>query len=207
MLSKNIVRSGALAALLVLSSACMHRSGSYVWVDRLPGLASDSSSVSSEYVIAPGDLIGVTVFEHTEMSGRVRVRDDGRVSLPLLNEVSVAGLTPAQLSRKLEGAMKENQLVVAPSVTVSLEERRALRVAVLGEVARPGMYQLESGAGVAEALASAGGFTDFAHKDRIYVVRKMPQQVRIRFSYDAIVAGRGRAASFRLLPGDVVVSE
>lgn len=199
-----LFRIGTLAALTMLSSACVRRSGSYVWVDQLPAPADTSAG---EYMLEAGDLIGVTVWNHAELSARVRVREDGRVTLPLLNDVAVAGRTPGQAARELEGTIKARGLVVSPRVMVSVEETRPLRVAVLGEVARPGMYQLESGAGVAEALASAGGFTDFAHRDRIFVVRKTPKQMRIRFTYDAITAARGRAASFRLRPGDVVVTE
>jgi polysaccharide biosynthesis/export protein len=97
--------------------------------------------------------------------------------------------------------------VVDPRVMVVLEETKPLAVAVMGEVVHAGMYTLIPGAGVAEALASAGGLTEFAHRDRIFVVRRTPQLVRIRFTYSALVGGSGKAPTFRLQNGDVVVTE
>jgi polysaccharide export outer membrane protein len=88
-----------------------------------------------------------------------------------------------------------------------VEETRPLTVPVLGEVAHPGQYALERGAGVLEALAAGGGLTEFAHRDRIFVLRRHPVQVRIRSTFEALSRGQGRAAAFRLESGDVVVVE
>lgn len=200
-------RTHALAFLVTTAvialSACAS-TGPYVWVDKLQGTAE---SPTNGYVFGEGDLISIQVWDHPELATRARVRDDGRISVPFLGDVKVAAMAPDALARELETDLKARGLVVAPHATVSLEERGPLKVAVLGEVARPGLYPLDRGAGVAEALASAGGLTEFAHRDRIFVMRRSPQLVRIRFTFDALVGGRGAAATFQLRPGDVVVSE
>jgi polysaccharide export outer membrane protein len=98
-------------------------------------------------------------------------------------------------------------LAVGARSTVVLEEAAPLHVSVLGEVMRPGYYPLTPGSGLAEALANAGGFTEFAHRDRLYIVRRSPEATRIRFTYDALVHAEGKASAFRLRSGDVLVVE
>lgn len=166
-------------------------------------------TADGEYRITPGDVIAVRVWNQESMSnGHARVRDDGRISIPFLQDVEVAGATPTELSQRLQVKLKT--YVVNPVVTVTVEELRPLRVSVLGEVAHPGQFELERGAGVLNALAAAGGLTDYAHRDAVYVVRNAVENkgpVRVRFRYEALTGGEARAASFRLRPGDVVVVE
>lgn len=157
------------------------------------------------YVIARGDLLQVRVFNQEGMSAKVRVRSDGRVSLPFLNDVEAAGYTPSVLAEQLQVRLKE--YINVPVVTISLEELRPIPVSVLGEVVRPGLYQLELGSGVLQALAVAGGLTEFAHRDRIFVLRQTPAPARIRFTFEALVHAQGKAASFRLQVGDSLVVE
>jgi polysaccharide export outer membrane protein len=151
--------------------------------------------------------VAVRVWDHDELSARGRVRADGKLTMPLLDDIDVEGKRTDEVARFMEQQLKQRNLVVSPRVSVVLEEPRPLSVAVLGEVARAGMYTLDHGAGVAEALASAGGLTEFARRDRIFVVRRTPAPVRIRFSYQALAEARGKAATFRLQPGDVVVAQ
>jgi polysaccharide export outer membrane protein len=138
----------------------------------------------------------------------VKVRGDGKVSLPLVNDWVVAGKMPAQVANELQVRLKE--FINTPVVTVSLEEMRPLSVSVVGEVVRPGLVVLEPGAGVLHALAAAGGLTDFAHKDGLFVLRKPdPTQkpVRVHFTWDNLTAGDPASVKFQLLPQDVVVAE
>ena len=158
-----------------------------------------------EYIIEPGDALNVQVFEQEKISGKMRVRTDGRISLPLLNEIQAAGKTPTALGTEIENGLKK--FIQVPRVTVAVEESSPLRISILGEVAQQGPKDLPRGAGVAQALAAAGGITAFADKDRIFVNRLNPQPARIHFTYDAVTRGVGRAAAFRLRPGDVVVVE
>jgi polysaccharide export outer membrane protein len=193
-----------LAAALALAAGCSHL-GDYVWVDAVtePGAPSET-----EYVIAPGDVLGVRVFSQEGMSGRARVRTDGKISLPFVNDVEAAGQTPAALARRLQLRLKE--FVNNPVVTVSLEEPGPIQVSVLGEVAHPGVFPVQAGANVLQALAAAGGLTPYASHDRIFVLRRSPPGskpplVRIRFTYDKLAHAEGRAAAFRMRDGDVVV--
>jgi polysaccharide export outer membrane protein len=161
----------------------------------------------SGYTIGVGDLLSIQVWDQDKMSAKMRVRSDGRISLPFLNDVDAAGKTPVQLAGELENGLKS--VIISPKVTVSVEESKppTLSISVLGEVTKPGLETLEPGAGVAQALAAAGGLTVFAHKDRIFVVRGGAQATRIHFTYDALTRSAGKATSFKLRTGDVVVVE
>jgi polysaccharide export outer membrane protein len=157
------------------------------------------------YVIQPGDVLQVRVFNQPEMSAKVRVRDDGKVSIPFLNDVVAEGFTPDALAKQLQVTLKE--FINAPVVTISLEEARPFSISVLGEVNKPGVYPVPHDAGVLQALASAGGLTQYASRDRIFVVRDVPQRARIRFEFSQLTQAEGKAATFRLRAGDVVVVE
>jgi polysaccharide biosynthesis/export protein len=160
-----------------------------------------------EYVIRQGDLVNIRVFGQEAMSARSRVRADGKISLPFLNDVTAAGFTPVVLSAQLQTRLKD--FINNPVVTISLEEIRQVPVSVLGEVPRPGIYNLDPNAGVLQAVAAAGGFTNFASKD-LFVLRSPPDggaPQRIRFSYDALAQASGKGAAFKLRPGDVLIVE
>jgi polysaccharide export outer membrane protein len=197
------------AALVLLASAsaalgCHTTSGASVPVEQYP-----APSPETEYRIGPGDVLAIRVWNQESMSNpHTRVRDDGKISVPFLQDVDVVGATPGELSQRLQTKLKT--YVVNPVVTVTVEEVRPLRISVLGEVTHPGQYELDRGAGVLAALAAAGGLTDYAHRDSIFVIRNPPDAkapARIRFRYQALAGAESRAASFRLRPGDVVVVE
>ena len=193
-------------SLGILLPACASSGGS-IDVDQLKD--EPDARASDEYVINIGDVLSIQVWEQEKMSGRMRVRSDGRISLQLLNDVDAAGKTPVKLARDLEAGLKS--VILNPMVTVIVEESKppTLSISVLGEVAKPGVQMLEPGVGVAQALAAAGGLTPFAHKDRIFVLRTGPQTTptRIHFTYDALTRNKGKATLFRLRTGDVVVVE
>ena len=196
---------GVILALMVLSTAACRASAPYVWADTLP---SQSDAAEKEYLIQAGDQLSVRVWGQDSMSARARVRPDGRISLPFLDDVQASGLTPSALGKRIQVQLKE--FVVNPVVTVSLEDLRTISVSVIGEVVRPGQFQFEQGAGVLPALAAAGGMTAFADKDGIYVVRQKKaggDPVRIRFTYQSLTGAQGRASTFRLQGGDVIVVE
>ncbi len=197
------VLSLPLAALLALASGCAHLQGAFTWVDELPSEAAPEEV--GGYVIAHGDVLSVRVWNEEGMSARPRVREDGQISLPFLNDVKAVGLTPAVLAQQLQARLK--QFISNPGVAVALEERQPVSVSVLGQVTEPGAYTLEPGRGVLHALAQAKGLTQFASEDRIFVLRKGFQGGRIRFRYDKLTRAEGRSATFRLQSGDVVVVE
>jgi polysaccharide export outer membrane protein len=177
--------------------------GKYVWVDDLA--ETNATGATSGYILSPGDLISVRVYNQEGMSNRGRIRTDGKISLPFLNDIQAAGYTPGALAQQLQTRLKE--FVNLPVVTVSVEEAKPVSVSVLGQVPKQGSYQIEPGTRLAQVLALAGGLNDFAHKDRIFVVRNSSAPQRIRFTYEAISRAEGRAAMFALQPGDVVVIE
>jgi polysaccharide export outer membrane protein len=191
----------AACAILSAAPACSNV-GRFVWADQYQ---EPPPPPEQPYVIAVGDTIQVRVFNQDQLSARVRVRPDGKVSLPLLNEVVAAGLTPLELSRVLEQRLKD--LVKGPAVTVSLEETKPHTITVVGEVAKPNSYPLDVAPGVLQALAIAGGLTPDASSDRIFVLRQTPSPVRIRFTYEALVHQQPAAINFKLRSGDVVLVE
>jgi polysaccharide export outer membrane protein len=188
--------------------ACSHISGDYIWIDAVPKSLRSPDSV---YRIAPGDVIGVRVFNQDANSvERAKVREDGKITVPLLDEVEVAGMEPSELARRLEVKLKA--FIQKPVVTVVVHERRPLRISVLGQVTRPGTYDLEDEAGVLHALAAAGGLTPFANRDAIFVLRRgywadanLPARIRLRYS--DLEQGKAPAAVFVLRRGDVLVVE
>lgn len=201
------MRMGTVVVIVAVActvSACATVSTApFVWADAWQ--EPPQTAAAGEYVIGIGDALNVQVWEQEKMSAHVRVRSDGQVSLPFLNDVPAAGMTPVTLARDLEARLK--QFIVAPQVTVAVDEATPLSVSVLGQVAEPGLHNLLPGSGVAQALAAAGGLRDFAKKDRIFVVRAGDPPLRVRMTYESITSGQGRAASLRLRAGDVVVVE
>ena len=191
---------------IALAAVCCSSVGPYVWVDEYTP-PPPQAPPDPEYRIAPGDILAVRVYQQDGLSTRERVRPDGKVSIPLLHDVQVAGLSPEVLARKIQDRLKEGGFLNVPSVNVTVEEVRPVAVPVLGEVTHPGQYNLDKGSGLLEALAAAGGFTDFAHRDRIFVLRRQAQLTRIRFNFESLTRGSGRASEFRLQTGDAVVVE
>lgn len=188
------------AGLSLLASACASATAGSIPIDKLP-----PDPPAQEYTIGAGDLLNIVVFEQEKMSGRNRVRSDGRITVPLLNDVQAGGKTPAQLTTDLQAALKT--LILVPQVTVTVEESAPTDISIVGEVIKPGPLQLPRGAGLAQALAAAGGLTTFADREKIFILRTVPETQRIHVTYDDITRARGRAATFRLRTGDVIVVE
>jgi polysaccharide biosynthesis/export protein len=194
----SIVTPMLMACTLSCSSA-----GSFVWVSQLPPDVAASSD--SSVVIRDGDTVSIRVFSQEALSTRAKVRSDGRIAMPVLGDIEVRGRRPSAIREELEKRLKD--YVNAPSVTVSLDEVQPITVSVLGEVTKAGSFPLDPRATVAQALASAGGLTDFATKDRIFVVRARSARLRVRFTYEDISRGDTASARFVLQDGDLVVVE
>jgi len=197
------LRSLAIAVLALASLTACSSAGQFVWYHDLP--KSDWSGRSNEYVIGPGDGISIRVYEQEALSMTGKVRSDGRIALPLLGEIVVAGKQPSVLARELEGRFKE--FVVSPRVTVNVDTAMPVSVVMVGEIAKIGTVTLEPPATLLQAMASAGGPNDYADRSRIFVLRRNPEFKRIRFTYDALIHNEGGAALFALRSGDVVVVE
>jgi len=157
----------------------------------------------AEYVIGPQDELDVSVWKEPDLSRKVPVRPDGKISLPLLNDVQAAGLTPTQLADSIKEMLRK--YVTQPQVTVIVTAMNSQRVFVLGEVNRPGAIQLLSGMTIIQAIASSGSFTQFANEKKIYVLRNEGgKQNRYPFNYKAAVRG-DTSQNIILKPGDTII--
>jgi len=170
---------------------------------------SDPGKVSStgnpNYVIGPQDVLNVDVWKEAELTRTVPVRPDGKISLPLLNDVQAAGLTPDQLAAQITAGLRK--YVTDPQVTVIVAEINSQRVYIMGEVVRAGAYPLLPGMTVLQALSSAGGFTPFANRKKIYVMREENgKQEKLPFNYKDAVSGKERNQTMvQVKAGDTIV--
>ena len=166
--------------------------------------ATSKQPADAAYLISPGDVLEVQVWKEPEISKVLPVRPDGKISLPLLNDVQAAGLTAASLAADLTEKLKK--FISDPQVTVILAQVNSQRVYIMGEVLRGGSYPLEAGMTVLQALSNAGGFTTFANQRKIYVLRQVNgKQVKYPFNYKAVIKGRKTEENRVLQPGDTIV--
>ena len=157
-----------------------------------------------EYVIGIPDTLRIVVWRNDELSVVVPVRRDGKISVPLVDDVQAEGLTPHELKEVLTEALGE--YVTAPDVTVIVRETNSHTVTVVGGVARSGQIPLTREMRVIEAIATMGGFSAWAQKDRIKVIRKVNgKTVEYGFNYGAYTAGKAPDSNLLLMPGDTVV--
>jgi polysaccharide export outer membrane protein len=167
--------------------------------------APAAPTVPVDYVIGPGDVLSISVWKNEALSRVVPVRPDGKISLPLLQDIHAAGLTAMQLRDKIAAALVE--FLPNPEVAVTLTEVNSFRVSVLGEVVKPGVYQFRSAATVLEAIALAGGLGRYAAANKIAIIRRDPDGATKKFSfnYHRAVATNADQENFLLQPGDVIV--
>jgi len=144
--------------------------------------AQKSASADPNYIIGAQDVLDISVWNEDKLTKTVPVRPDGKISIPLLNDVQAAGLTPTQLATQITESLKK--FVTDPQVTIIVREINSQRVYLLGEVGRAGAYPLLPGMTVLQALSSAGGFTQFANTKKIYVLRvENGKQEKYPFNY------------------------
>jgi polysaccharide export outer membrane protein len=156
-----------------------------------------------EYRIGPEDVLSISVWKNEAMSRVLPVRPDGMISLPLLDDVMAAGLTPTELRNVL--AQKLTEYVPSPAVTVIVNDVKSFKVSVIGEVVRPARYELKSRTSVLDVLALAGGFNQFAARTRIVVLRQEgDKRIRIPFNYNRVTGGSDEENVY-LRPGDIVL--
>jgi polysaccharide export outer membrane protein len=167
-------------------------------------IASQVPVNESEYKIGAQDVLRIDVWKEEQLTRTVPVRPDGKVTLPLLNDVQAAGLTPIQLAGVISEGLKK--YINGPQVTVTITEINSRRIYVTGEVARAGAFPLLPNMTVLQALSSSGGFTQFARTSKIYVLRaEGNKQVKLPFNYKEVVDGKKPEQNILLQPGDVIV--
>jgi polysaccharide export outer membrane protein len=172
--------------------------------------SADSYGCRVGYVIGPEDVLDVSVWDNTSVTRTVPVRLDGKISLPLLNDVQAAGLTPMQLREALTDALAP--YITAPAVSVIVRETHSFKVSVIGQVKTPGRYEIKDRATVLDVLAMAGGLTEYAARSRVFVLRPGPPPSQIPFPYDRILSKSGSRNAkttgeehLCVGPGDVIV--
>lgn len=165
--------------------------------------ASDSQA-EPPYIIQPNDVLEVFVWKEPDLTRKVLVRPDGRISFPLVQDLQAAGISPAELKERIEAKLKE--YLSAPNVTVVVEAIQSYRVYVIGKVQKPGIQTIEKPVSVLQALSLAGGFQDYAKEAEIVVVRKQAgENVLFEFNYRDVIHGKKPEQNILLRTGDVVV--
>ena len=163
-------------------------------------------SISKEdatYVIGPGDLLSVDVWKEEDLSKKVSVRLDGKISLPLVNDVQAAGLTSTELRNQLTEKYKD--FVDVPQVAVTVLESRSKRIYLLGKVLRPGEYPMQKNMTIVQAVSLAGGLAEWADSSDVKLIRKIDGvEQTFLVDYDAIVSGEDLSQNVLLEPDDTI---
>lgn len=172
-----------------------------------PVFAMESTAVPAmtEYRIGPEDVLDIAVWKNTELTRTVPVRPDGMISLPLINDVRVVGLTTLELRDVLSKKLEE--YIPSPQVSVIVSAVHSFKVSVIGEVAFPARHEIRSGTTVLDALAMSGGLKEFAARGRMVVMRQDGKGgiKRLPFDYNRAVEEGGESENFSLRPGDIIV--
>lgn len=162
-----------------------------------------------EFLLGPEDVVEVTVWRNQDLSRTTIVRPDGMISLPLIGDVHASGLTAAQVADRI--AKRLTEFKENPSVSVNVKEVNSYYIYVMGEVVKPGKYPLKSYATVLQGVSLAGGFTPFASRNSMAVLRTIrngkgeEHHLRIPAGFDDLVKARGPIGNFTLMSGDTIV--
>ena len=166
--------------------------------------SAEQSAPHAEYVISAGDLLQVVVWKEPDLTRDATVRVDGRITLPLLGDIEAGGRTPAALGQDI--AQMLARYVETPIVSVGVAEAKSSRVFVVGQVSGPGEFPLTGPMRFLQALALAGGPSEFAHLDRILIIREGPGSLRvIRVNYKKLEDGSEIEQNVLLRPGDTIL--
>lgn len=194
---------GFAATVLLLSTPAIARQNSNS-SDPAASNAASSVPVDPSYVIGAQDVLNISVWKDPELTQTVPVRPDGKISMPLLNDIQAAGLTPNQLKGQITDGLKK--FMTDPVVTVIVAQINSQRVYITGEVTKTGAYPLLPGMTILQALSSAGGFTNFANTKRIYMFRVVNgKRVVFPFNYRDVIHGKNTGQNVVLEAGDTIV--
>ncbi|TKB59326.1 MAG: sugar ABC transporter substrate-binding protein [Nitrospira sp.] len=163
-------------------------------------------TVTPEYIIGPEDILEITVWKNADLSKQVQVRPDGRISLPLLGDISAVAKTPVQLTEEISAGLKS--FMESPTISILVKEVNSYQIYVLGEVNKPGKYPLKSKTTLLQGITVAGGFTSMAARNKIVIFRFSKDGeglTKLKASYDDIVVRDGSSQNMELKPGDQIV--
>jgi len=160
--------------------------------------------IHESYVIGQGDLLEVFVWRNEQLSREVVVRPDGKISLPLIQDIQAEGLRVLQLKEQITRRLSE--YLENPRVTVIVKEINSYKVSVLGRVVRPGVYPITGNTTLVEAISLAGGFTEWANKRKITVIRdEGGRKQKFRVNYKKIISGKDPSQNIILQRGDTII--
>ncbi len=188
--------------------------GDFASAENEKGVSSKSASTapvpisippdSDKYLIGPEDVLFIQVWKEDALSQQVLVRSDGKISLPLIDEVQAVGLTPLQLKELLIRKFKE--YIDDPQITVMVREARSFKIYVLGQVARPGVITLAGETSILQVISMAGGFTEWANQKKILLIRnEKGKENRKTINFKKIISGDDINANILLKPGDTII--
>lgn len=169
------------------------------------GNAHGAQASDASFVIGNADVLSINVWKEADLTRSIPVRSDGKISLPLVGDIQAAGRTPAQLAQDI--TEKLSGFITDPQVTVIVQQVNSEKYNVLGQVAKPGSYSLDASTTIVDAIATAGGFRDFAKKKSIYVLRESAtgRESRVSFNYQDFIKGKHADRNIVLKPHDTVV--
>lgn len=180
-----------------------------LWALTLPMVSAQEKAESAQrpeplYVIQPNDMLEIFVWKEPDLTRKVLVRPDGRISFPLVQDLQAAGISPGELKVQVEKKLSE--FLSAPEVTIIVEAIQSYRIYVLGKVQKPGGVNVEKAVTVLQALALAGGFQDYAKDTEMTVIRTVGNDhIVFNFNYRDVIHGKKPEQNILLRSGDVVV--
>ena len=193
-----------------VKSAAIPVAGKAGWVGQ-GGKASNQPTAPTakrpgdDYIIGPSDVLAINVWKDPELTRSVPVRPDGKITLPLIGEMQVGGLTALDVQRLVTQRLKE--YIAKPEVTVIVQEMKSRTYIIVGKITKPGSYDLAKPTTVLEAIAIAGGFLDFAKVNKIYILRRRDDgtHIRLPFDYKKVINERNPDENVDLQSGDTIV--
>jgi polysaccharide biosynthesis/export protein len=185
-----------------LLTACGGATGPFVSVKDVPA----AEAQGTDFLIRDTDTLTVRVYQQDQVTTQQRVRADGRIVVPLVGEFMARGKRPTALAEEVREKLRASGQLKEPAVTVTVDQSAQIGVSVLGQVRNPGHFNVDQGGGVLQALASAGGLSDYADEDKVFVVRRSLKE-RVRFKFSDLRNADKASVGFVLQPGDAVVVE
>ncbi|WP_291984364.1 polysaccharide biosynthesis/export family protein [Luteitalea sp.] len=191
-------------ALVVLGATIDMAGAAQVASPAAPSAQPSAADVSADFTIGPEDVLGVVFWREAELSGDVTVRPDGKITLPVIGEVQAAGKRPQDLQAEI--MTHAGKYLTDPNVVVVVRAINSRRIFVTGRVTSPGGHVLKGPLNVVQALALAGGLTEYANAKNISILRTVNGRTeRFKFNYREVTAGKSLEQNIVLRPGDTVV--
>ncbi len=157
------------------------------------------------FFIGNDDVLAISVWKEPDLTKQIPVRSDGKISLPLIGDIQAAGRTPSQLEIDITEKLKS--YITDPQVAVIVQQINSLKFNILGQVIKPGLYPLTAGTTIVDAIATAGGFKDFAKKKGVYILRPSPggSDLKYGFNYQDFIKGKNTKQNIMIKPRDTII--